>query len=95
VCRDSQVQQQEVEVQYTVAGLVPYNYFEERCYNRPPCCYRTDRCRIRGHHPVQDHGHPRNALGDPDPDPSGAVGHRHVQLDLDHGLALVPALERE
>ena len=93
--RDSQVQPQ--EAQYTVAGQVLNNYFEVRCYNRPPCCYQTDHCRIRGHHPVQDHGHPHNALGDPDPDPSGAVAHRHVQVqpDLDHGLALAPGLERE
>jgi hypothetical protein len=33
-------------------------------------------------------------LGDPAPDPSSAAGHRHVQLDLDHGLGLGPSLER-
>ena len=85
------------EVQYTVVGRVTYNYFEERCYNRLLCCYRTDHCRIRGHHLAQDHGHPHSASGDPDPDPSGAAGHRHVlQVDLDHGLALgrVPGRDR-
>ena len=37
-------------------------------------------------------GRLHSTLDDPDPYPSGAVGHRHVHLDLDHGPGLALAL---
>ncbi len=90
MCHDLRVQL--LEVRYTVAGQATNNFVEGHCYNRPPCCYRTDHCKIHGRRLVQNHGRLHSALGDPDPDPSGAVGHRHVHQNLDHvpgpGLAL-------